>query len=89
VEVDLELVMSGATSVSRCLLGGGLTRLEVLPITTELIRVVEVVEACFLFLCGWLPHHMQNQLSKLPYLLIKAPPILAVPRVELMKKLVC
>jgi len=63
VHINLELVMGGAASVGGCLLGGRLTRLEVLPVVAELIRVVEVVKACLLFLLRWLPHQVLHQLA--------------------------
>lgn len=86
--IDFELVVGAAAAIRRHLLGGGLTRLEVLPVGAELIRVVEVVHAGLLLLLLGLPHQVQHEFAEVVDLLIEAPAVGAIARVEFVEKLV-
>ena len=79
--IDFELVVGAAAAIRRHLLGGGLTRLEVLPVGAELIRVVEVVHAGLLLLLLGLTHLVQHEFAEVVDLLIEAPAVGAIARV--------
>lgn len=78
MEIYLELVMRVAAPIRNLLLGRGLTRLEMLPVRTELVRVVKVVRAGLKFLLRRQLHHVLHQHTEVFDLFCVAPVVISV-----------